>query len=204
MPLDDHHLQRLRDAVNTAKGRVYTNWRVVSGPPFSGKTTLVDSLGSCGYQTVADYGRQAICENLQEGRTKVDARNDFERLQRRISDLTLDEATAHAPLEIVVWDYSLPDNLAYLAVTGHGWPEIFIERAIRFHFKQVFLLQPVGDFDHLADPVRVESLAFRLELYRVMKGVYETLGTEVVEVAELSPESRLSRAKTYLSFDRTA
>ncbi|MFL9874331.1 AAA family ATPase [Paraburkholderia megapolitana] len=201
MPLDDHHLQHLRDAANTAEERIYTNWRVVSGPPFSGKTTLVDSLGSCGYQTVADCGRRAICENLQEGRTKVDARSDFEGLQRRISDLTLDEALVLAPSDIVVWDYSLPDNLAYLAVTGHGWPEIFIERAIRFHFKQVFLLQPVGDIDHFTDPVRVESLAFSLELYKAMKTVYETLGTEVVEVLELSRESRLNRAKAYLEFD---
>ena len=201
MPLDDHHLQHLRDAANTAEERIYTSWRVVSGPPFSGKTTLVDSLGSCGYQTVADCGRRAICENLQEGRTKVDARSDFEGLQRRISDLTLDEALVLAPSDIVVWDYSLPDNLAYLAVTGHGWPRIFIERAIRFHFKQVFLLQPVGDIDHLTDPVRVESLAFSLELYKAMKTVYETLGTEVVEVVELSRESRLNRAKAYLEFD---
>ena len=138
MSIDARRLQRLRDAASAADERLDTNWRVVTGPPFSGKTTLIESLRSRGYRTVEDCGRRAIRERLASGQTKDDARSDYERLQLRISELMLDEARAHDPLATVVWDYSFPDNLAYLAIAGHEWDEIHLERAIQFRFKKVF------------------------------------------------------------------
>ncbi|MFM0086771.1 ATP-binding protein [Paraburkholderia sediminicola] len=191
MSLTEYNFDRLHEAIQAADERVFTNWRVVTGPPFSGKTTLVAALRDRGYPTIEDCGRRAITEGLGQGQTKVEARSNYELLQERISELMHEEAATRAPRETVIWDYSFPDNLAYLAATGHGWADIHIRRAVQFRFKQTFLLQPVGEFNDLTDPVRAEPLALRHQLYRVMKAVYECLGTSVIEIPALPLDDRV-------------
>jgi predicted ATPase len=199
MSIDARCLQRLRDAANAAGERLHTNWRVVTGAPFSGKTTLVESLRSRGYRTIEDCGRRAICERLSSGQTKDDARSDYESLQLRISELMLDKAGAHDPSTTVIWDYSFPDNLAYLAIAGHEWDDIHLERAVRFRFKQVFLLHTVGRFNNLTDPVRTESQESQVKLQTIMKEIYETLGAEVIEIPASTLDFRLAEVEEILA-----
>lgn len=49
MSLTEHNFDRLHEAIQAADERVFTNWSVVTGPPFSGKTTLVAALRDRGY-----------------------------------------------------------------------------------------------------------------------------------------------------------
>ncbi|WP_169743704.1 ATP/GTP-binding protein [Paraburkholderia kururiensis] len=198
MPIFDRYLAQLCSTMKTTTNRTRTNWYVVTGPPFSGKTTIVDALSMRGVPTVEDCGRRAINEQIDLGKTKQDIHAQYGTLQVRISDLMLKEAQLRRPEEMVIWDYSFPDNLAYIALTHGNWSSVHVERAIRFQFKKTFLLQPVGDFDSRLDPVRSESLESRTKLYELMRNIYETLGTEVMEVPSATVSTRIEQIENHL------
>ena len=171
-----------------------TKWSIVSGPPYSGKTTLIAELAARGVLTVEDAGRAEISALIDSGRDKWEARENYPTLQDRICSRMMLSASKLRTDECCFWDYSFPDNLAFLALKGYGWPPNQLDAATRFKFRNVYLCQPLSlDFDENADSLRIESAQVRAEIYRLLYAVYTALGYTPIELPAASVKSRLEQ-----------
>ena len=65
------------------------NWYVLTGAPCSGKTTLIELLQEKGYQTVPELARVYIDEQLANGLTLEELRQDELAFQKKFCNLKL-------------------------------------------------------------------------------------------------------------------
>ncbi|RQR45563.1 MULTISPECIES: ATP-binding protein [unclassified Burkholderia] len=175
-----------------------TKWSIVSGPPYSGKTTLISELAARGVVTVEDAGRAEISALIDSGRDKWEAREDYSILQDRICSRMMLSASKLRTDERCFWDYSFPDNLAFLALNGCGWATNQLDAATRFKFRNIYLCQPLfTDFDERMDPLRIESEQARAEIYRLLYAIYTALGYTPIELPPVSVKSRLAQIEVW-------
>lgn len=198
--LKPDHLVQLDDAFRCATGdggRIATRWRVVTGPPFSGKTTLVQEMARKGVKVIPDCGRIAIEEQLSTGKNKYQVRMDYEELQIRISELMIIAARSIRSDELVIWDYSFPDNLAYMAAANADWSAHHLQRAAAFQFDRVLVLPPLPiDHNVSEDPVRTESPRIRKQLFEAITETYRRLGNETITLETITDISSLQTLLT--------
>jgi predicted ATPase len=157
-----------------------TNWIVVTGPPSSGKTTLIDALQEKGYITSPEIAREMIVEC-----SKQRLHSKIESFQREILAITCRREHFLDIGQRIFFDRGIPDSIAYFNY-NHLDPEDAV-RAARFRrYQHVFYCEglPV-----IQDGVRKESEAgakvlgkLILDAYRLMK--YEPIILPVLSVAE--------------------
>jgi predicted ATPase len=169
-----------------------THWSIVTGPPYSGKTSLVNALSVKGRMTVEDAGRAEIEAQIREGSNKWEARENYLTLQERICIRMHRLAAALKPDQCCIWDYSFPDNLAFLALRGHSWSSTHIESATKYRFQNIFICRPLpGPFNEKNDPLRVEDEQERAEIFELLCAIYTALGYSPVILPAKDMASRL-------------
>jgi len=185
---------RLRAALRATVGankRVTTKWSVVTGPPASGKSTLIAQLSNLGHQVVTDPAREVLQQRIQRGRSKTEARSDYLALQAEILERMLADAQALNPAQSVVFDYALPDNLAFLTISGAEWTDEHVRAACYYRYQNVFLLDPVDRCDDGPDTVRIETKEERWAIHALLQEIYEELDIPITRLAPIDLRQRL-------------
>lgn len=181
------NLTRLRKALRHTLEygkRVATSWFVVTGAPGSGKTTVIAELRRRGYNVVEDPARRFFETQIRKGRTKHDARANYMAVQHKILEEMLVTAKDVSPLSLTFFDYSLPDNLAFLEVRNIEWPTEFLDGACLYAYRHTFLLSMFDKrgFDAASDPVRTESLRQRTHIESALWEIYGELRIPITRV----------------------
>jgi predicted ATPase len=188
-------ISRLRNAFLECREKgeiINTRWSIISGPPFSGKTTLLEAMAERGNIVVQDAARAEINESLKKGGDKVAVRADYDDLQERISSRMMNASSKLRTEQSIFWDYSFPDNLAFIEMQGRKWSKKHLDAAIKYRFANVFICQPVGGFVDLAfDPVRIESAGDSRRIFKLLISIYEILEYKPIILPPESVDSRL-------------
>ena len=166
---------------------ITTNWVVITGPPSSGKTTLLEHLAADGEQTSGDSTRQLIADVVASGRDAEEFRfaDDF---QPKVLEAMLAAERRLNPEDVVFLEYGLPCNIAFHRTESRPLVDGLAEAALAHRYAAVFICEPVGWEN---DAERVEDEQYQKAVHQHMFDVYRERGYEPVAVPAVSPEERL-------------
>lgn len=172
-----------------------TRWVVITGPPSSGKTTLLELLAGHGELTSADSTRQLIADVVASGRDAEEFRfaDDF---QPRVLDAMLAAEQRWDPNDVVFLEYGLPCNIAFHRTESLPLTNGLDEAADAHRYAAVFILEPVG---WVNDAERVEDAEYQSQVHQHMFDVYRERGYDPIAVPALTPEDRLAFIRSALS-----
>lgn len=178
----------------TAPEPLSTHWVVITGPPSSGKTTLLNLLSADGEQTSADSTRQLIADVVASGRDAEEFRfaDDF---QPRVLDAMFAAEQRLDADDVVFLEYGLPCNIAFHRTEGRPLTAGLAEAARAHRYAAVFILEPVGWEN---DAQRVEDAEYQTAVHGHMFDVYREHGYEPVAVPAIDPEERLAFVRSKL------
>jgi predicted ATPase len=129
-----------RAAIDATDEPVLTAWRVITGPPSAGKTSVIEALAARGHRTVPESARAHIAALghrpeaiAADGGLRVAIQQGIARRQRGVElDLRPDE-----PLFL---DRALPDSIAYFQRAGLS-VEPLVADVRRRRYRRVFYLE---------------------------------------------------------------
>jgi predicted ATPase len=167
----------------------------ITGGPGSGKTSLIDYLGSLGYATVPEAALQIIDELIRERGVsgQIEWRQahpaEFVRLIM-VRQATLEAACTVAEGQLGFCDRGRPDALAYAELFG-----LEVDSEIRVHvdgqrYLWVFVLDTLSDFRTRPATGRTSDRARSLRICDLLHEAYGSLGYTPTRVPELSIRDR--------------
>jgi predicted ATPase len=169
--------------------QVRTNWRVITGAPSCGKTTLIEQLASHGLRTVGETAREYLEREVAKGRAIAEIRSDMATVEREIVGLQRQVEEGLSARELVFFDRGLPDCLAFFRLAGVD-PNAFLAECFHHRYASVFLLDPLP-FE--LDGTRMEGdAAIAAYLAEWHARDYRALGYAITRVPVLPPQERLA------------
>jgi predicted ATPase len=156
-----------------------TQWYVITGGPFAGKTTLIKHLQGLGHNVEEESARAYIDERLQQGETIESIRKDEAAFQQAVLDRKIERHERLSPNQLVFFDRGMPDTIAYYRANDLPISLLALEMMKKYRYRKVFLLALVG---HSIDHARTESPEKALRIHTELKRAYEELGMPVIEV----------------------
>jgi predicted ATPase len=90
-----------------------TNWVVITGPPSSGKTSLINRLEQKGYIVCPEVAREIILYSMHSVELKHRYARDSLALQREILSITLKREHMLSAEQQIFFDRGTPDSIAY-------------------------------------------------------------------------------------------
>lgn len=165
---------------------IETRWVVITGPPSSGKSTLLNVFSEAGERTSPDSTRRLIAEVAATGRDVEEFRfaDDF---QPRVLEAMGAAEAALDPNSLVFLEYALPCNIAFHRTEHRSLTPGLAEAAERYRYHHVFILDPV---EWQFDAERVEGEEYQATVHRHMYDVYRELGYEPRSLPAVSPAER--------------
>lgn len=170
-----------------------TNWCVLTGPPCSGKTTLLNAIADQGYKVSAEVARRYILELIAHSHNGDIDVDPLER-QDKILELEIQREEQLDPDELIFFDRALPDSIAYYKNIGLV-PHYAQEAAAWVRYKRIFFLEALP-LEH--DGVRREDQQTAARLGMQIRDVYEGLGYELVTLPPVSVEERVALVLAHL------
>jgi predicted ATPase len=169
---------------------VQTDWRVITGPPCSGKTTLIRALEARGFPVVHEAARAWIEAQLACGRSLAAIRHDAARFEGRILQRKAHIEAELAPDRLIFFDRALPDSIAYFTAANlDAGPAR--RCSLQRRYRRVYFCQPVGA-ERFRDGVRAESAAVADALGGLLRSAYEGLGYRLIDLPPRPVSERLA------------
>jgi predicted ATPase len=165
-----------------------TNWFIITGPPCSGKTTLINELSNLGYAINPDISREYLENKVKKGISAITARVNEKVFQRTIFILMIKNALLLDKTKLIFNDYFLPDNLPFLELSNINIPLEYIKSSRLFLFKKVFICSPLT---LEKDNIRIESISDQTSLFKFILKTYSDIGSDIVVLPPISIESRM-------------
>jgi predicted ATPase len=173
---------------------IETRWVVITGPPSSGKSTLLALFADAGERTSPDSTRRLISEVAATGRDVEEFRfaDDF---QPRVLEAMAAAEAKLDPNSLVFLEYALPCNIAFHRTENRSLTPGLAEAAERYRYDEVFILDPVG---WQSDAERVEGEEYQSAVHQHMYDVYRELGYDPKRVPAVSPTERYDTVQRHL------
>jgi predicted ATPase len=164
---------------------------IITGGPGTGKTTLVNELGSRGYVCYDEIARRIITEQLEVGSDAVPWLN-LESFSSLVLESMLSQySTAAAPLSPVAFcDRGVPDIIAYLTASSLSIHQKYYEAIEKGHYERRVFVTPPWKEIYESDRIRTESYETSLLIYAFLLSTYRKLGFELVEIPRISVHER--------------
>ncbi len=173
-----------------------TAWQVVTGPPSSGKTSLIAALEAMGHRVVAETARAHIArldrtaaEIAADRGLQAEMQQSIARLQHAV-ELGLDTERT------LFLDRALPDSLAYFRALGLPERDL-LERSRTFRYARVFVLEPL---QLRRDGLRFEDQEQAQALSRRLVAAYRELDYELVSVPAFTGRTVAEAVEARLAF----
>ena len=173
---------------------------VITGGPYSGKTTLVNAFARLGYHTVPEAAIAVIAELTermgleQQKRWRHDNRAEFQSmiLARQIA---AEEDALRDAEGSVIFDRSRIDGLAYCRHFGAAPPDELVRAAGGIRFHHVLLLDTLQRVEVRTETGRTSDRATSLALRDQLDAVYRELGYAPVLIPEVPVRERVKLAQ---------
>jgi len=170
---------------------------VITGGPFSGKTTLVEALAERGFHTVPEAAILVIeelkAEHGVEGQAEWRAAHP-EEFQALIvaKQLELEAAADRAGGdEPVFFDRGRLDGVAYCRIYGSAVPVPLEQACQSLPYTRVLLLDTLSRFERRSQSGRTSNRERSLAIKDALRDVYTEHGLKPIELPEMSLEARL-------------
>ena len=164
-----------------------TNWYVITGAQFSGKTTLLKELEELGYRVIHEVARAFIEMEMEQGQTLEKIRADKETFENRVLHAKIAIEERLPKDKVIIFDRAIPDSIPYFELAGLDTKEV-IGRSPRHRYKKVFVLDRLP---YAKDQTRIEDQQTAARLDRELEAGYRTLGYEIKRIAVMSVQDRL-------------
>jgi len=175
---------------------------VLTGGPYSGKSTLAEALSGLGFavvpeaaiQVIESLGRELGSEAARDWRSAnhVEFQLRIVRLQ-----LSLEEQAEQSGAALAVCDRGVPDGLAYMRHWQVEPPAELVEAARRARYERVFLLDTLAGARPRTETGRLDE--HESERVRdLLAGVYREHDHEPVVVPEKRLEERIQLIRRHL------
>lgn len=165
---------------------------VVTGPPGSGKSTLIDALAAVGIATSAEVGRRIIREQLAVGGDVLPWSDE-----RAFAELMIvGEVAAHraalARSGPVVLDRGVPDVIGFLRASNLPVPPAIRAAAVACRYNARVFLAPFWAGIFRTDAERPQPAAVAERTEPVMRATYRDLGYRVIDLPRASVADRVA------------
>lgn len=176
---------------------ILTNWIVITGPPSSGKTSLIDLLEAGGYMVSPEVAREIICYTMHSGFLKSHLPRNSLALQREILAVTLRREHLLSPNDRNFFDRGTPDSIAYYNF-HHFDPKEAIKACQHRRYEKVFYCEGLPVVN---DAVRLENDCVAEEIGELIVNAYESLSYNLIRLPPVSLEERLHLVLRYLNLE---
>ena len=187
--------QQIKEQLKIAQ-KIETNWIVFTGPPSSGKTTSVSGFKDLGFSTCSDISRDYLNELRKASKTKDWIKNNQKLIQDEIFWRMANLEFELNPDITIILDYALPDNLAFLEMTGLEIGHLVLSSISKFIYSKVFIFEPL-EFEE--DSIRIEDKDFQAGIMIKLKRIYHDLGYNPIIVKKDSLQGRIDFIKSHMS-----
>lgn len=168
---------------------------VITGGPFSGKTTLINALKKKGYPTLPEA---AILE-IESGivREGLEAYTNWRIKNPTEFQLAIDERQIHiekvcAHQGLVVMDRSRVDGVAYLRLSNKTIPDSIYEcMSEQYGLQKVLVLDTLSKFDERSSTGRTSNRESSIRIRDQLIETYRQKKTDPILVPEASIDERL-------------
>lgn len=164
-----------------------THWYVLTGPPCSGKTTIIDALNKLGYTTSDEVARQYYQDLLNQARREDILANPIQ-LQEDILKVELAREEGLDTQELTFLDRAIPDSIAYFSRIGVV-PNHVISASKTYRYKDVFFLESLP---YQNDGIRQEDAKTAEQIGRLVHEAYASVGYHLKHVPVMRIEDRLA------------
>jgi predicted ATPase len=169
---------------------------VVTGGPYSGKTTLVGALAGRGFATVPEAAIDVI--GTLNATMGVEGQRTWRRdhlleFQQMIFELQVEREEAIGPdAGTVFLDRGIADGIAYCENAGIEPPGRFRERAIASGYAHALVLETLEGFETRDSTGRMSRREDSLRIGRLIADAYRAIDVPVTPVGRLPLEDRLA------------
>lgn len=164
-----------------------TNWFLATGAPSSGKSTSLRRLQTEGYKVNSDISRDYIVDLKKRGVPFEKSDLYSIKTQKILFFLMTADALALDTADMIIHDYSLPDNIAFLNLGGLTVSDEVKRSAMIFRFKKVFIFEPL---ELVQDGVRTEDREDQVKLFHLLHETYISIGYQPILVKSDTIENR--------------
>ncbi len=164
-----------------------TAWRVITGAPCAGKSTVISELSKRGYKVVYETVREFVEGELEKGRTLDDIRSDGKTFQRSLIPRKKEIEENLDPDVVVFFDRAMPDSITYYRSVGLD-PEEIMHLCTANKYAQIFLLDRLPT---KKDEVRNEGDDEAAKLEAQLEADYKLLGYDVIRVPLMPVKERV-------------
>ena len=162
---------------------------IITGPPGSGKSTLIEALEKQGFDCMKEVARDVIISEQKSNQNGTPWEN-MERFAQLVYNETLDRYLADD--NSLFCDRSLIDNIAYLE---HENLDVFKEleefQFTDYYHTTVFYTPPWEEI-YQQDPQRPQLFEEQLPLNEKLVEVYKRLGFKIVQLPLSNIETRVN------------
>lgn len=163
---------------------------MITGGPYSGKTSLLERLATRGYRTLPEAAIRVIealnAEYGVEGQRTWRLAHPVEFQDRVAREQEAQErAIALREGEVLFADRALPDSIGYCRYKGVEPPRWLLEATREKRYTEVLLLDTLASFDSRLSSGRSSTYADSLRIRDHLRRTYEELGYPVIAVPEL-------------------
>lgn len=168
---------------------------VITGGPFSGKSTLVQALGERGYTTVPEAAILVIQELTQEHGLEGQAiwrASNPEAFQDLIVAKQLELEAALDDPDPVFLDRGRLDGIAYCRIYGSAVPPALEQACQTLPYTHVILLDTLSRYERRTQSGRTSNRERSLLIRDALRDVYTEHGLAPIEIPELPLEGRIA------------
>ena len=163
---------------------------IITGPPSSGKTTVLQALQNEGYECLDEIARKVIKDQQQIG-SKLVPWDDVVGFSQLVYQDFLKQKELIFEGETVFSDRGILDIKAYLLLANQGHAMNLGNACDGMCYSSKVFLLPVWEEIYSQDEQRKESVDEAIKLYNLLEKVYEEAGFKVVLVPKVSVSERV-------------
>jgi predicted ATPase len=172
---------------------------IITGGPGTGKTTLIDALGTAGYPVARDGARAIIQYRNVIGGPWHDP-DLFGELM-----LSWDVRTYHWALEQtgpVFFDNGVPSDVGYWRLLGRPVPAHLTEAVRAYRYHPVVFVAPPWPEIYRTDTERTQTFAHSERVYGYVRRTFPDLGYQLIDLPRCDPAERARFVLDQLGLDR--
>ncbi len=160
---------------------------VITGPPLSGKSSVIKELETLDYNVVHESAREII-DLLRGLKFKEPHKEKRHLFQREVVKLQIrkEDGVSHFPL--IFFDRGIVDSIAYYRLDDLELPTSLVGLVNARRYDKVFYLKPLSNIGEDRGPID-ETERMRLEILTLQ--AYKDFGYSPIEVPEMSLRKRV-------------